>query len=86
MRAEDFDGLTSLHTLDLDGNQLAALSAGVFDGLASLQTLGLDGNQLATLPAGVFDGLASLQTLGLGGNQWDAGQGAFRRPRLERAQ
>ena len=66
LRAEDFDGLTSLRTLDFSNlrtlrlyeNRLTTLPAGVFDGLTSLHTLDLDGNQLAALSAGVFDGLS----------------------------
>ena len=80
LRAEDFDGLTSLHTLDfrnlrtlrLYENRLTTLPAGVFDGLSSLQYLYLGGNQLAALPAGVFDELSSLQSLYLGWNQLTA--------------
>ena len=69
LRADDFDGLTSLESLSLSGNQLAALPDGAFDSLTSLQYLSLSGNQLAELPDGAFDGLTSLQTLWLHDNQ-----------------
>ena len=78
LRADDFDGLTSLQELHLNNNQLSALPDGAFDGLTSLQVLRLDGNQLAALPDGAFDGLTSLQTLWLQGNQLAAlPDGAF---------
>ena len=69
LRADDFDGLTSLQYLYLHDNQLAELPEGLFDGLTGLQELYLSGNQLAELPEGVFDGLTSLQWLELSGNQ-----------------
>ncbi len=46
LQAGDFDGLTSLRVLLLNGNQLTSLPEGVFDGLTSLQTLSLSANQL----------------------------------------
>ena len=56
LRTGDFDGLSSLRQLRLDGNhQLAALPDSVFDGLASLRQLHLDGNQLTALPDSVDD-------------------------------
>ena len=68
-----FDGLTSLHWLDLGHNyQLTALPAGVFDKLTSLYWLNLGSNQLTALPAGVFDGLTGLRSLDLQDNQLTA--------------
>ena len=87
LRAGDFDGLTSLQSLDLSRNLLVALPEGIFDGLTSLQELLLWGGprrtydlggQLAELPEGIFDGLTSLQTLNLDHNQLAAlPEGAF---------
>ena len=69
LQAGDFDGLTSLQTLDLQENPgLTALPDGVFGGLTSLRALHLTKTQLTTLPDGVFDGLTSLQYLGLNEN------------------
>ena len=44
LQAGDFDGLSSLHELDLVGINLTTLPDGVFDDLSSLQVLNLDGN------------------------------------------
>src|SRR5438105_4248059 len=52
----DFAGLSSLHVLILDDNQLAALPEQLFAGLSSLQKLRLNGNQLTSLPDKLFDG------------------------------
>ena len=65
LAAGDFDGLTSLTTLDLSSNELTALPDGVFDELTSLTTLDLSSNELTSLPDGVFDELTSLTTLEL---------------------
>ena len=75
LQAGDFAGLTSLRSLNLGGNQLTTVPAGVFDDsddLPNLHTLHLNDNQLTALPDGVFDGLTSLQTLSLYGNQLTA--------------
>ena len=69
LNAGDFNGLTNLRTLNLQGNQLTTLPAGVFDELANLVTLNLQENRLTTLPAGAFDGLGSLKTLRLHNNR-----------------
>ena len=61
----DFDGLTALTTLWLDGNDLTSLPTDIFDGLTALTTLELNDNSLASLPSGVFDDLTSLTTLQL---------------------
>ena len=66
LRKEDFEGLTSLHTLDLSGNALDHLPADLFEPLdPSLLTLKLNGNPLGALPAGLFDGLTGIQELDL---------------------
>ena len=61
----DFDGLTALESLLLNGNSLETLPARVFDELSALTQLSLFNNSLSTLPAGVFDELTSLTTLRL---------------------
>ena len=55
-------------TLDLNGQNIAALAAGDFAGLTSLRVLSLNNNDLTTLADGVFDGLAGLETLNLSRN------------------
>ena len=66
LRKSDFEGLTSLHTLDLSGNALDHLPGDLFEHLdASMRTLKLNGNPLGALPAGVFDGLTGIRTLDL---------------------
>ena len=68
LAAGDFDGLTSLTTLDLSYNDLTSLPDGVFDELTSLTTLWLLHNDLTSLPDGVFDELTSLTELYLFNN------------------
>ena len=68
LKSGDFDGLTALTFLYLNGNDLSSLPADVFDGLTALELLYLDGNELSSLPADVFDGLTALTTLRLDGN------------------
>ena len=66
LRKSDFEGLTSLHTLDLSGNALDHLPGDLFEHLDSpMRTLKLNGNPLGALPAGVFDGLTGIRTLDL---------------------
>ena len=65
----DLAGLTSLDTLDLDGNPLGGLPPGIFDDMRSLTRLILSNNRLSGLPPGVFDELSALQVLNLDGNQ-----------------
>ena len=72
LAAGDFDGLTALTTLILEGNSvipggndLTVLPAGVFDELTALTTLNLRNNSLTALPAGVFDKLTALTDLDL---------------------
>ena len=69
LAAGDFDGLTSLSVLGLQGNNLTTLPDGVFDGLTSLTSLTLQSNRLTTLSDDVFEPLTSLSTLLLEGNR-----------------
>ena len=55
-------------TLDLSGQNIAALKAGDFAGLTSLTNLYLFNNALTTLPDDVFDDLTALEILTLGRN------------------
>ena len=66
LKTGDFDGLTGLRELRLNGNSLSSLPAGIFDDLTSLENLEVAGNRLSSLPAGVFDNLTSLTNLNLG--------------------
>ena len=67
----EFDGLSSLTSLRLDGNQLPYLPEEIFSGLRSLTELRLNDNLLTQLPDGIFDGLTSMGTLHLQGNSVD---------------
>ena len=71
MTSQAWTGLTSL---DLSGNALSALPAGVFDPLMSLTALHLNSNALAEggLPDGVFEPLGMLTTLDLRQNPGSA--------------
>ena len=64
----DFDGLTSLRSLDLSYNDLVTLPAGAFEPLTALAKLSLGFNCLITLPVGAFTGLTSLRSLDLANN------------------
>ncbi len=64
----DFQGLTSMRRLHLNGNNLSELPNGVFNGLRYLSGLYLNDNNLSELPGGVFNGLTSLSVLDLSGN------------------
>ena len=72
LKSFDFDGLTALATLDLEGNSLSALPVGVFDELTALTTLDLQDNSLSALPVGVFDELTALTALYLHNNELTA--------------
>ena len=65
LKVGDFDGLTALTTLELQGNSLSTLPVGIFDGPTKLKTLNLLYNSLSTLPVGIFDGLTTLESLDL---------------------
>jgi Leucine-rich repeat (LRR) protein len=68
LKAGDFDGLSSLTWLWLDGNDLVTLPEGIFDELTSLTGLVLSQNDLNMLPNGIFDELTSLTGLWLSDN------------------
>ena len=68
LRSEDFAGLTSLVSLDLNGNSLSTLPADIFADLESLQTLNLSNNALVSLDANIFAALGNLQRLFFGAN------------------
>ena len=61
----DFNGLSNLQYLYLDGNNLTSLPADVFAGLSNLQELDLSENNLTSLPKDIFTGLSNLQELWL---------------------
>ena len=64
-----FDGLVDLDTLDLSGNSITGLTAGVFGDLdVDMKSLYLRSNGLASLPANIFDGLTGLKGLDLSCN------------------
>ena len=68
LRQGDFDGMTNLTTIILDGNELTSLPDNMFAGLSSLSHLVLSNNQLSTITAGVLNGLSSLASLSLSEN------------------
>ena len=65
LREGDFDGLTGLRFLNLEGQALSALPEGIFDDLGALTDLSLAGNRFTTLPEGVFGNLGALEELDL---------------------
>ena len=67
LHEDTFKDLTSLNKLDLHGNRISSLPAGIFDGPASLNRLFLSGNSISSLHEDTFDGLANLTQLFL---QW----------------
>ena len=69
LKPGDFDGLTVLTTLRLDGNELSSLPEGVFDNNTALTQLFLHDNQLSSLPEGIFENNTALTTLYLHTNQ-----------------
>ena len=72
LQSGDFDGLSSLESLNLYGNSLSALPEDVFDGLTNLGRLNLYANSLSALPEDVFDGLTNLHSLNLWANSLSA--------------
>ena len=74
LKAGDFEGLTGVETLTMQGNALTALPAGIFDDLGMVMELGLNHNALAEggLPDRVFETLTRLHTLYLGNNPGSA--------------
>ena len=69
LQEDDFDGLTSLQTLDLEENSLSSLHEDIFDGLTALNTLELSNNSLSSLDEEIFDGVTALQWLYLYNNR-----------------
>ncbi|VDL73682.1 unnamed protein product [Nippostrongylus brasiliensis] len=65
-------GLASLLELDLSGNRISSLSAGVFDLTPELRELSINDNDITTIEEGTFARLASLKKLSLSGNQISA--------------
>ena len=69
LRSKDFDYLPRLRNLDVHGNRLQTLPAGLLSELGNLVTLRLDGNSLTELGADALAGLHRLQHLRLDGNR-----------------
>ncbi len=66
LKSGDFDGLTTLTSLDLSDNKsLRSLPSDIFDDLTALTTLNLGLNSLSSLPSDIFDDLTALTTLHL---------------------
>lgn len=75
----DFDGLTGLSDLRLNGNQLTSLPDGIFDEM-NPGLLHLQDNQLTSLPAGIFDHMSGF-TLNLRNNRLtEYSSGVFQAP------
>ena len=69
LRVGDFDGLSSLETLDLQHNTLTSLPKGSFKDLGMARWLRLNGNQLATLDRDTFSGMDNLHEISLHNNR-----------------
>ncbi len=69
LKADDFEGLTSLERIELYDNRLTDLPVGIFDGLSNLEGLSLGRNRLTHLPGSLFANLSKLQGIGLGHNR-----------------
>ncbi len=69
LKLGDFDGMTNLAKLRLDGNELSSLPGDLFDNLTNLTTLNLSSNELSSLPEDLFDNLTNLTTLNLDSNE-----------------
>ena len=68
MKSGDFNGLSGVERIWLEGNQLSSLPAGIFDGLLKLNDLQLGYNNLSSLTPEVFSGLRILESLNLRDN------------------
>ena len=69
LKPGDFDGMTNLTDLRLNGNELSALPENIIDQLTNLKDLSLNSNELTSLPDGVFDQLTNLTELSLSSNE-----------------
>ena len=69
LKSGDFNGLTGLTELGLQGNELSSLPSDIFSGLTSLinLNLGTQSGQLSSLPSDIFNPLTNLETLNLDG-------------------
>ena len=54
LQKDDFQGLTSLTSIDLVENHLTTIPDGIFQGLKSLKDINLGYNELPSLPANLF--------------------------------
>lgn len=63
-----FSNITALHTLDLSGNPLRLIEAGIFDPLVSLETLKLNQCNLTHIAGVAFNNLIHLKILELSHN------------------
>ncbi len=78
LSADDFEGLGTLKTLWLDGNNIRTLPNDVFEHLDGLSHLNLGYNLLSDVPSGTFSNVTNLQRLDLDGNSiGSVGEGAF---------
>ncbi|MCG9129645.1 cadherin domain-containing protein [Candidatus Poribacteria bacterium] len=69
LKINDFEGLTSITSIDLSNTMLETIEPTIFSGLTTLQTITLtDNGSFETIPADLFDGLTSLQTIELDHN------------------
>ena len=69
LKSGDFEGLTSVTTLELNGNTFTTLPANLFSDMTSLVTLNLNSGALSSIDARAFSGLTSLQQLKLDRNE-----------------
>ena len=69
LKSGDFEGLTSVTTLELNGNTFTTLPANLFSDMTSLVTLNLNSGALSSIDARAFSGLTSLQQLKLDQNE-----------------
>ena len=69
IEAGAWNGLVSLHGLDLGSNNISSLGHDLFEGLPHLQSLNLSNNNMSLIKLGAFNQLSSLQKLYLTNNQ-----------------
>ncbi|MCY4001758.1 MAG: leucine-rich repeat protein [Bacteroidetes bacterium] len=68
LKEGDFDDLTGLEVLNLQGRKIKNLPDGLFDDLTSLKELNLESNSLSSLQKGLFGELSKIKKLHLGDN------------------